>query len=551
MAKYRFKTKEEFIRDGEWFTKRDTPIGWNDAGRMNHFLGQDIPERYNSKCDNKMSLFMDDWHFASSSYVLKETKSIVPEYAECVQECPPYYGEKGKIYKVKVWNYSDSDCMLEGTTSGSTSRSRFKPSTKEAYDAQNAPVVNNTPTFEVGKWYKYNNWYIKYKEHDNGFWTSSEEIDDDKNYRKCQSSFGGFKSDYKKILLTDLSEIQPYLPDGHPDKFPIAEQKMFKKGDYIVYLSEGTALLLKNYCYKQSQDADYLRVEKDVSGVKNGWPLLASYKVSRNWRYATSEEIAEYNRLDKPYDVTILFQEKTEQKSFPQYVRLISDKNGEVYKVEDWTSHEYCVIKSKSGKRLKPFKDLVSEAQEHEYHAITPSKKMKKTVDFKSLKFEEWLEETKKLNLSLHDLQKHINYGYSCDFKNVYSKIPGNDYLEKAQYLFDLWNSEKQSSMPKYVKCINSYGNAVVGQVYCTDDDKVAKMLFHMTWEQVLIHHNHFGKRFISATYHEYSEHHSEPVKEDKPIPNGYPVKKETLIEDVHSVSVMLCTKNKSKQFKF
>lgn len=65
-------------------------------------------------------------------------KSFIPEYVECIKEENDkyFYGKLGTIYKVSNWIHSFSDCMLEGTTSGSTDRKRFKPSTKEAYDAQ-------------------------------------------------------------------------------------------------------------------------------------------------------------------------------------------------------------------------------------------------------------------------------------------------------------------------------------------------------------------------------------------------------------------------------
>ena len=71
--------------------------------------------------------------------IMKNQEEKIPEYVECVEEQPQYnnYGELGKIYKVLDWNCSITDCMLVGTTSGSTSKKRFKPSTKEAYDAQN------------------------------------------------------------------------------------------------------------------------------------------------------------------------------------------------------------------------------------------------------------------------------------------------------------------------------------------------------------------------------------------------------------------------------
>ena len=76
--------------------------------------------------------------------------------------------------------------------------------------------IETTSKFEVGKWYKYCNWYIKYSHHSpTGVWVASEKIDDSRKYSKKESNFGG---DNDKELLTDLSEIQQYLPEGHPDK---------------------------------------------------------------------------------------------------------------------------------------------------------------------------------------------------------------------------------------------------------------------------------------------------------------------------------------------
>lgn len=80
------------------------------------------------------------------------TKTFIPEYVECVKEEDySFYGKLGTIYKVQNWNYSTNDCTLEGTTSGSTCRKRFKPSTKEAYDAQ---FIVKEPEFVLPeKWY--------------------------------------------------------------------------------------------------------------------------------------------------------------------------------------------------------------------------------------------------------------------------------------------------------------------------------------------------------------------------------------------------------------
>ena len=84
--------------------------------------------------------------------IMKNQKEKLPEYVECIKEQPQYnnYGELGKIYKVLDWNCSITDCVLVGTTSGSTSKKRFKPSTKEAYEAQNTYLKAAEYTPQVG-----------------------------------------------------------------------------------------------------------------------------------------------------------------------------------------------------------------------------------------------------------------------------------------------------------------------------------------------------------------------------------------------------------------
>ena len=124
------------------------------------------------------------------------------------------------------------------------------------------------PKFEVGKWYKYNDWYIKYFEHSSdGIWKSSEEINAEGKYRNCFSNFG---CNDNKQLLTDLSEIQQYLPDGHEDKiikYTLEEGEYYKvvEDDYwmIGRVSKGNngnndGLLLRGECsYSIDSDGDY------------------------------------------------------------------------------------------------------------------------------------------------------------------------------------------------------------------------------------------------------------------------------------------------------
>lgn len=67
-------------------------------------------------------------------------KTFIPEYVECISLTYPdmkdiNFGEIGRIYKVSNYNYSISDMKINEHIL-SVGKERFKPSTKEAYDAQ-------------------------------------------------------------------------------------------------------------------------------------------------------------------------------------------------------------------------------------------------------------------------------------------------------------------------------------------------------------------------------------------------------------------------------
>jgi len=137
----------------------------------------------------------------------------IPEYVECVKELTG--AVVGKIYKTDSNGYVTCGMRLYGvTTSRNNPDHQFKPSTKEAYDLQ------NNSKFEVGKWYK--NYhkaphYMKCINFDTNYLYGNEYI----NLKHQVKQSGNCNWSWSSVgpeLLTDLSEIQPFLPDGHPDK---------------------------------------------------------------------------------------------------------------------------------------------------------------------------------------------------------------------------------------------------------------------------------------------------------------------------------------------
>ena len=88
---------------------------------------------------------------------------------------------------------------------------------------------------------------------------------------------------------------------------------MFKQNEYIVTLKVDTNFSTNcardNWCFKQMYDREYIAPYIDLSestGNSNGNLQFDKSKELKDWRYATPEEIAEYDKLGKPFDVTTL-----------------------------------------------------------------------------------------------------------------------------------------------------------------------------------------------------------------------------------------------------
>ena len=76
MSKYRFKTEEEFKRDGDWDDVKNCPTHWNDRGKMNHFFGQDIPDIHNRSIQAGLDFGYEGWSIRACECTIKEEEQI-------------------------------------------------------------------------------------------------------------------------------------------------------------------------------------------------------------------------------------------------------------------------------------------------------------------------------------------------------------------------------------------------------------------------------------------------------------------------------------------
>lgn len=513
MSKYRFKTKEEFIRDGWWDEERDCPIYWNSLEKkMNKYLGVDVPDECIKYCDKNTSFSYNDCHFKEVDYVLKEQQKYfddlsqhIGRYIRALVDNPHsgsrvHKGDVGKIIDKDRVDFPDfkryhCTCALDKDHLGtkyellpedyspeqedvperisfyvrytkeftedlynalwewSKKNSEFPPrdyadsyeglkrnkfyvfdnwtlgsqgkkyggefAKKHSYGVDNnrqnceeeytieqvkkligykEPSVEFIPgkwyhfttmkgkyslyakvasvtdknlffmngesisngyfgeaicietkfienprlvedlseiqeylpeshpdkaknfKLKIGKWYKFLNGSLKFgkyeKIHNSGNRIKFSEVITSTGIYDNKSTHIDFTSNIEP--LEDLSEIQKYLPNEHPDKI---KSNVFKKGEYIVLIGDGQSTggarlvqsdqFIKNHCYKVRENSTFLKTELDSNGsTTNGWECVPynpnQFHKTRNWRYATQEEIDEYERRGKPYDVTEL-----------------------------------------------------------------------------------------------------------------------------------------------------------------------------------------------------------------------------------------------------
>lgn len=337
MSKYRFKTKEEFVRDGLW--RENCPYLWNSSGKMNKYLGQDIPEEFNDKCDKGVGFDYEDWSFSSNDYVLKE--NYVGRTIKALVDSPNLTGVK-KGEQIKIIEIASKQYSLDKTNEGIKGMRIDYPLNLSHWEL--LPEINTkTPVdmkaiqeeakkrFPIGCRFKNtngNSYTLKkdnyvYEIHGKSIWAHE--------YSGC------LYQDGKWAELISLPEI--------------VSINEFKKGDYIVTLNveNGYNCAKRNYCFKQRVNSTGMAPEVDLKGSttnSHGAMSFGKAQLLKNWRYATPEEIAEYDRIGKPYDVTTL-QKKEE------YIPQV----GDYVVMESKSPLEICRQKYKKGMVVMSAKD--------------------------------------------------------------------------------------------------------------------------------------------------------------------------------------------------
>lgn len=289
------------------------------------------------------------------------------------------------------------------------------------------------PKFEVGKWYKKDGYYLKPKKIiGTNSQCNTEYISPEGKYRANNSGIDDLRT---WELLADLTEIQQYLPDGHPDKF----RKVSFKSDVEHPITPDETLISPEKMKKTSKNDLITRA------VKTNNPQLIADELG-----CSIEEI-------------------------------IESKNSTTYSCAKNNFKLLGGAISCSGLHCTDDKCPFYNSNEK---AISWLRGESKSVSPPESELERWLREIKAKNLSLKELEDTINY--KCPYSEVYKTLQGDCARDKAQILYNEWNVKQEKDWTKLTKEEllkeakkrypkgTKFRSAVSNNVYVSDGDAVS-----------------------------------------------------------------------------
>jgi hypothetical protein len=263
--------------------------------------------------------------------IIKDLKDKYPlVYEAAMKNCDPGKGENHGLMDAFYWVRSpEGEDFWNNINAGQFDRAK-----------EICPhlFVESPVEFRVGDWVVVlptDNWYFN-AEQDKA--QKLKQIRDDGLPYQLLFPDGSTNS-YKHIRKATQAEIDKVIG--------VKSETMFKKGDYIVILNKPNGILdylPPNYVYKQNRNYDCVYPDVDIKGTKTSCSDV-KFVNKNDWRYATPEEIAEYDRLGKPFDVTTMNMETTSidmeaiqaeaKRRFPIGCKFRNTDGGEYMLVQD------------------------------------------------------------------------------------------------------------------------------------------------------------------------------------------------------------------------
>ena len=208
-----------------------------------------------------------------------KSKMKYPEYVKCIKGNGNYeYNIVNKIYKVENYNPDTKEIIICGVEIDNINfkdnwdnSTDYKPSTKEAFDLQ------EKPKYVIGKWYKIGDWRAKFvKLEGYKFWGDTFITPHDGYKSLNTNSYVDLRDHSKPELMTDLSEIQSFLPENHPDKIKLMENKNnlvvhCKTQEQFDFVNEKEQKKLPSNCWNISKENTGIWLSKNGGFSRCEW----------------------------------------------------------------------------------------------------------------------------------------------------------------------------------------------------------------------------------------------------------------------------------------
>lgn len=222
----------------------------------------------------------------------------------------------------------------------------------------------------------------------------------------------------------------------------VAENRaVYENQEYTIY--EMNQIIFEETEYKVG---DVVIATGNINGYKRLKGRIKEINLDNSKRHQYRIDYKEFNsnKCDLIWsDVHELVDEKQNESLVGRWVKRISYLTYPAFWVQ---IGQYDLIEADNDSNwlLKTFRNCAKEYLLKDFELMpkgfNPNEVVKPSLDFSQLNLEDWLRETKKLNLSEEQLEKQIRLGPTCNFDMVYLQLKGLDSDEKAEILWNEWN---------------------------------------------------------------------------------------------------------------
>lgn len=412
-----------------------------------------------NKKEEESKIIIGKWYKNSPSNIgYAKAKSVLNDKGFDIKEIIDGKGKYKKMNSSWVYHKNMKEASLEEV-------SKYLP------EGHPDKIVSD---LVVGKWYKIDSgglyWYYKFLHIDSdNCIISSEHICKDKHHFKGYGCFNIV--DYYKRIPFDISEIQEFLPNDHPDK--IKTTMKLEQGKWYK-IKNGNWFYKYNHkygeAYYSSETIDNTIYDKHIKKSscmgrgEAGFEEVPLEDIQKYLPDGHEDKIVKEDvwfDLDKCYFATCWGDDY-----------LFYSKDGGINNLTllNIKSFAYIAGGAFDLTRLKNIRLSTSEEKDWLDACISAGKFVEEPLIDKPLTLGEWETKLKSLNMNLTDLKVYINTKLPF---NIYVQLKFDSLHDKAENLIEKWRKEDEmgTTQKNVIKYTDFMGKPCKLNLHCSNLD--------------------------------------------------------------------------------